>query len=387
MGGLLVPGALRADGLLDDAALVRAMLSVEVAWTRALHETGGATAAQAEAVAGAVAGWTPVLDPADVEDAGNPVLPLVTALRDRVADPGAATVVHTGLTSQDVLDTALQLLARAALGRIRADLGRTAAALARLAREHRSTPMAGRTLTQHAVPVTFGLTAAQWLAAILDAAGRLDAVRREQPVQCGGAAGTLARAGAVVADPVATAAAFARQLGLRWPGLPWHTRRAPVTRLGDALTETCDALGVFAADVLTLGRPEIGEVAEGAVTGRGRSSAMPHKRNPVLGVLVNAAALQAPPLAAQLHLAATRAVDQRPDGAWHAEWPALRRLLELTVVAAAQAAELAGGLRVNDDAMRRRAETAGDPAESTGVSGSLVDEVLRRYEEGRDDDA
>ncbi|WP_116950953.1 lyase family protein [Jiangella endophytica] len=399
MADLLVPGAHRARGLLDDAALVRAMLSVEVAWSRALSETGGATAAQAAAVERAAAGWSPLLDPGDVEDAGNPVLPLVTALRERVADPEVAALVHAGLTSQDVLDSALQLLAGEALGRIRTELGQGAAALARLAREHRSTVMAGRTLTQYAVPVTFGLTAAQWLAAILDAAERLGDVRRSLPVQCGGAAGTLARVSAVVPDPAATAAAFARHLGLRAPALPWHVRRTPVTRLGDALAETCDALGVLAADVLTLGRPEIGEVAEGAVAGRGGSSTMPHKRNPVLAVLVNGTALQAPQLAAQLHLAAARSVDQRPDGAWQAEWPALLRLLEVTVVAAAQSAELVRGLRVHADVMRRRADdaaahllaerpggTGGDPATYLGASEAFVDAVLRRYDEERTDD-
>lgn len=366
----MLPGSHRAAGLLDDAALVRAMLEVEVAWARVLGSPLS------------LGDWVPSLDPVEVEAAGNPVLPLVSALRARVSTP-----VHTGLTSQDVLDTALVLLARGALERVSADLGRTGRALAGLAREHRSDVMAGRTLTQHAVPITFGLKAARWLVGVLDSLDELEAVASGLPVQCGGAAGTLSR----VADPVASATALAGHLGLVWPGTPWHTYRAPVTRLGDAVVRCCDALGVMAADLLTLGRPEVGEVREGFVAGRGGSSTMPHKRNPVLSVLVNSAALRAPGLGAQLHLCAARAVDERPDGAWHAEWPALRALLELAVVAVAQAAELVEGLEVRADVMARRAAEAAsdllaergggtDPGSYLGASEVFVDEALKRWE-------
>jgi 3-carboxy-cis,cis-muconate cycloisomerase len=372
----VLPGSHRAAGLVDDAALVRAMLQVEVAWARVLGTSLS------------LGDWVPSLDPVEVEAAGNPVLPLVSALRARVSDP-----VHTGLTSQDVLDSAHMLLARGVVERVSADLGRVADALAGLAEEHRSSVMAGRTLTQYAVPITFGLKAARWLVGVLDALEELEVVSRNLPVQCGGAAGTLSRAASVV-DPVAAASAFAGHLGLVWPGMPWHTYRAPVTRVGDALVRVCDALGVMAADLLTLGRPEIGEVSEGAVAGRGGSSTMPHKRNPVLSVLVNSAALQAPQLGAQLHLCAARAVDERPDGAWHAEWPALRSLLELAVVAASQAAELVEGLEVHADVMARRAagvagellaERGGgtDPASYLGAAESLVDEVLKRWRDDR----
>uniref|UniRef100_UPI0039BFE13B lyase family protein n=1 Tax=Lentzea alba TaxID=2714351 RepID=UPI0039BFE13B len=354
------------------------MVAVEVAWARVLGSSVS------------LGSWVPTLDPSEVEAAGNPVLPLVSALRSKVSE-----TVHTGLTSQDVLDTAFMLLARDVLARVSADLERVAAALARLAGEHRDSVMAGRTLTQFAVPITFGLKAARWLAGVLDSLDELEAVSRNLPVQCGGAAGTLSRAASVV-DPVAAASSFAGYLGLVWPGMPWHTYRAPVTRLGDELVRVCSVLGVLAADVLTLGRPEIGEVGEGAVAGRGGSSTMPHKRNPVLSVLVNSAALQAPQLGAQLHLCAARAVDERPDGAWHAEWPALRSLLELAVVAASQAAELVEGLEVHEDVMARRAEAAAgellaeagggeDVTAYLGAAGSFVDEVLKRWEVRRGD--
>ncbi|MGW6442892.1 lyase family protein [Lentzea sp. NPDC055074] len=367
---IVLPGSHRAAGLVDDTALVRAMLEVEAAWARVLGEPL------------TLGDWVPSLDPVEVEAAGNPVLPLVSALRARVSSS-----VHTGLTSQDVLDSALMVLARGTLRQVAADLGRTAGALAGLAREHRTSVMAGRTLTQHAVPITFGLKAARWLVGVLDALDELESVASGLPVQCGGAAGTLSR----VEDPVASATAFAGYLGLVWPGMPWHTYRAPVTRLGDAVVRCCDALGVMAADLLTLGRPEIGEVREGFVAGRGGSSTMPHKRNPVLAVLVNSAALRAPGLGAQLHLCAARAVDERPDGAWHAEWPALRALLELVVVAASQSAELVEGLEVRADVMARRAAEAApdllaergggtDPGSYLGAAEVFVDEAVNRWE-------
>ncbi|MFI7061342.1 lyase family protein [Kribbella sp. NPDC050124] len=362
MGSLLEPGSHRAAGVVDDDALVAAMVRVEEAWLRARGGSGSVE--------------KPVqLDDAEVEAGGNPVLPLVRALR---ADLGGE--VHRGLTSQDVLDTALMLLARDALTRVSADLESLADSLAGLASVHRRSVMAGRTLTQYAVPVTFGLKAAQWLVGVVDAREALEGV--VLPVQCGGAAGTLALA------PDAPVEAFASELGLVVPVLSWHTRRTPVTRVGDALVETCDALGHIAGDVLTLGRSEVAEVREAA--GRGGSSTMPHKQNPVLSVLIRSAALQAPQLGAQLHVCAGQSQDERSPGAWHAEWPAFRRLLELMVTAASQAAELVAGLEVDVDAMRRRAESAadqllserggsGDPASYLGASDALIDAALARW--------
>ncbi|WP_238165611.1 lyase family protein [Kribbella caucasensis] len=389
---LLEPGRHRVAHLADDAALLTAMVRVELAWLRALS---GAGLLKPEQVAAAEQQLpSPVIDPAAVESSGNPVKPLVDALR--AALPEVSAQLHRGLTSQDVLDTALMLMARNVLDHVTGSLTAAAADLARLADDHRGSVMPGRTLTRYAVPVTFGLTAAQWLAGILDARDAVATVRSALPIQCGGAAGTLSLAGELVADPVALAEDFARQLDLRWPGLPWHTRRTPVTRLGDALTQTVDALGVIAADILMLGRPEIAEVRERAVEGRGGSSTMPHKQNPVLAVLIRSAALQAPGLGAQLHLCAAQAVDQRPDGAWHAEWASCRQLLLLTATAASQTAELVAGLEVDPDTMTRHAESAathllaergevgGGPASYLGASDAFVDAVLVRWRGSRD---
>ncbi|GGM67300.1 lyase family protein [Dactylosporangium sucinum] len=390
---LLQPGSHRAAELVDDDAVVQAMLTVETAWGQALGRAGVASAEQVRAIA-AAARCTPSPPGlvAAAEAAGNPVVPLVRELRARVADPTAAALVHRGLTSQDVLDTALMLLAARVLERLGDDLRTTADALAAHAHRHRHTPMAGRTLTQHAVPITFGLKAAQWLTGVLDALGIIIATRAGLPAQCGGAAGTLSLLAATVPDPLTTARGFAASLDLADPGLPWHTRRTPVTRLGDALVTVTDALGVIAADVALLSRPEFGELQEGPVAGRGGSSTMPHKRNPVLSVLIRSAAARAPLLAAQLHLAAAQAVDERPDGAWHTEWPSLRSLLLLVATAANQAAELTRDLRVHADVMRRRAQNAaadllaerdgpgaGDVTGYLGVAAALVDRALARH--------
>jgi len=397
MTGLLSPGSTRAAGVADDQALVAAMLRVEVAWSRALVVADLATEESAAAVAGAAEALRPDAAALAVEAqaSGNPVVPLVGLLRDSVGsdDVGA---VHRGLTSQDVLDTALVLVAREGLTRVATDLRTTGDALAELARTHRDTVAVGRTLTQHAVPTTFGLKAVQWLTGIDEAGRAVTGVRDRLPVQYGGAAGTRALTShlAPAADHRAVLESFAADLGLQPSALPWHTRRATITRIGDALVSATDALGVLAADVLLLGRPEIGEVREGAAEGRGGSSTMPHKQNPVLSVLVRAAALQAPLLAAQLHLAAATTHDERPGGAWHSEWPALARLLELTVTAGSQAAELAACLEVRVEAMTRRAEAAaadllaergaGDPHPQSylGEAGTMVDEALVRWQEG-----
>jgi len=355
VSGLLWPGDDRAGDLMSDSALLVAMVEVEQAWLTALVRSGIAPRAAGHALHGLVStDDLPALASA-AADGGNPVIPLVTMLRDRLPDPEAARWLHRGLTSQDVLDTALMRLARDTVAAIRSSLRAQVVALADLATVHRDTPMVARTLTQHAVPTTFGLKVAGWLTGILDAYDDLGAVRL--PVQLGGAAGTLAALVELgdTASARACVAAATSQLGLA-ESPPWHTTRTPVTRLGDAAVRCTDAWGRVANDVLALGRPEVGELAEGR---GGGSSTMPHKANPVLSTLLRRAALAAPQLGATLHLAAAGQVDERADGAWHAEWGTLALLLRRTVVAGSQATELVTGLRVRTDRMRATLDTAG----------------------------
>ncbi|WP_225447934.1 3-carboxy-cis,cis-muconate cycloisomerase [Streptacidiphilus sp. P02-A3a] len=341
-----------AEAATGDTAFLQAMLDAEAALTRAQTTLGLAPAGAGAAVtAAARAGRFDARDLAlRARAGGNPVIPLVADLTAAV--PAAARPwVHRGATSQDILDTAAVLVAHRTLRHLLDDLDRTAAALAGLAAAHRANPLPGRTLTQHAVPTTFGLKAAGWRSLALDARDRLAAVRDRLPAQLGGAAGTLAAfqaLGGSSDDALALVDAFAAEMGLAAPALPWQVLRTPIADLGCALALTAGALGKFAADVLLLSRTETAELAE---SGGGGSSAMPHKANPVRAALIAATARQLPALAGVL-LGSLAAEDERPAGAWHAEWQTLREALRLTGGAARAAAELAEGLRVFPERMR-----------------------------------
>jgi 3-carboxy-cis,cis-muconate cycloisomerase len=360
--GLLSPLTAGLDQAVSDEAILDALVTAEVALVRALAAEGAVDPDAAERVSQTF-GWQDAetgcrghrISAADLAGAaaadGNPVIPLVGRLRAAVAVEDAHWI-HAGATSQDILDTALMVLARSAAAHVVADLTTTVDAVSALARAHADEAAAARTLTQHAVPTTLGARFAGWERGIRRSLERIAAVRDELPAQLGGAAGTLASFVETYGRGVAhrLPGTFAAQLGLRAPDAPWHTQRWPVTELGDALVQMIDALGKMAADVATLSRTEIGELAEGA---GGGSSAMPHKRNPVNSVLLRSAALRAPQLGATLHLAAALAVDERPDGAWHAEWPTLRELLRLALGASSHAAELVRGLGVDSAAVAR----------------------------------
>ncbi|MFI6253662.1 3-carboxy-cis,cis-muconate cycloisomerase [Streptomyces sp. NPDC051016] len=370
--GLLGPGwsGSPAATATSDGVYLGALLDAEAALTRAQAALGLAPDAAATAVGEAAdPGRFDVGALAERARAGgNPVIPLVADLTKAVgAEYGP--YVHRGATSQDIMDTATMLVAARTLDLVLADLDRTARGLARLAAEHRDSPMPGRTLTQHAVPTTFGLKAAGWRSLVLDARDRTARVRASLPVQLAGAAGTLAAFGAYGAtDPTALPEAYARELGLAAPLLPWHTLRTPVADLAGCLAFTAGALGKVAVDVLTLSRTEIGEVTEGS---GGGSSAMPHKANPVRSTLVAAAARRAPQLAAVLY-GSLVAEDERPAGAWHAEWEPLRDLLRTVGGAARDAAELAEGLRVHPEAMRRHLGLTGGLIVSERLSAELA---------------
>jgi 3-carboxy-cis,cis-muconate cycloisomerase len=400
MTNLLWPGDERAGEQMTDRTLLRSMVAVESAWLDALAAAGLAPAACAGAdLSSLLAEGDGESLALAAEGGGNPIIGLVELLRRRAA-PGLADWIHRGLTSQDVLDTALMLGIRAVADHLTRQLTEQVSALSALAAQHRATPMVARTLTQHAAPTTFGAKAASWLNGVLDAAERLGAL--VTPVQIGGAAGTWAATTelaalrtdatdpAEVADQLMRSAATALALDAR---LPWHTARAPVTAAADALVGCTDAWGRIASDVVTLARPEIAELSEPAADNRGGSSSMPHKRNPVLSILIRRAALSAPQLAATLHLAAALANDERPDGSWHAEWDTVRTLARRTVIAGSQCAELLAGLRVDPARMaqnlaatdvygeqRAIAALGGKPPSPTyfGAVDRLIDESLQR---------
>jgi 3-carboxy-cis,cis-muconate cycloisomerase len=384
-GGVFSRGGVEAG----DRAWLRAMLETEAALARAVERAGLAPD-------GAGAAVTKAADPENFDVAelgglaaltGNPVPGLSRALT-RLVPRAAAGAVHQGATSQDIVDTAAMLMARQALDVIGADLSAAAEATARLAGEHRSTVMIGRTLLQQAVPVTFGLVAAGWLAALDEAEAALARVRAERlAVQFGGAAGTLASLGE--AGP-RVAALLAEELDLPRPTLPWHTNRLRVLELAAALAGASAALGKIARDVTLLAQSEVGEVHEGGggpagpppagdhanAPRRGGSSAMPHKQNPVAAIAILGCAKRVPGLLATIAAAAEQE-HQRAAGAWHAEWEPLADLLRLTGSAASWAAEMLGGLTVDAARMSANIEAAKGLPLAEHVTALLADTLGR----------
>src|SRR4051812_47521452 len=284
----------------------------------------------------------------------SPVVPLARALQERAPD------AHGPATSQDILDTAAMLVSSRARVLVLAELDGVATAAARLAEEHRSTPMIARTLLQQAGPTTFGLKAAGWLVAVVDARRRLAAVRL--PAQLGGPGGTL--------DPAETAR-FAAAVGLEEPVVPWHVHRAPVAELAGALDAAAGACGKVGLDVVLLAQTEIGEVAE---SGGGASSSMPHKQNPAAAVLARACARLVHANACLLTSGDYEL--ERAAGAWQAEWPALSAVLGFTGGAPAAARRSLEGLTI--DAGRMEENVAGD---DIGAAEALVDRALAHYRE------
>jgi 3-carboxy-cis,cis-muconate cycloisomerase len=276
----------------------------------------------------------------------------------------ASRAVHVGATSQDILDTALVLLARNAIAAIDADLAAAADAAARLAAAHRDDAVMGRTLMQQALPTTFGLKAAGWLAGLDGARLRLAEVVATLPVQYGGAAGTLAGSGG---SGVALRTAFAAELGLADGPAPWHTVRLPIADLAGALGAAAGVLATVAVDVVLLAQSEVGEVSEGSDQ-RGGSSAMPHKHNPVAAISARACARRAPGLVATL-FAAMEQEHERSAGAWHSEWPTLTDLLTTVGSAAAWLAESLTGLRPDTARMAATVAAVRDPE----LAGALAD--------------
>jgi 3-carboxy-cis,cis-muconate cycloisomerase len=363
----------------DDAAIIDALCEAETALARACTRAGVIELPAALEIAAACDAVRRT-DPADLArrsvSGGNPVIPLVAQLRgylDERDARDAARAVHFGATSQDILDTALMLVASRALGVIVADLAECGSAIARLAAEHRDTPMSARTLLQQAVATSFGALATVWGTGIDGAASRLRTVRDALPVQLGGAAGTLAP---LHPHGLAIRAAFADELDLADPQRVWHGDRTPITELAGALGSAAAALGKVAGDIVLLAQSEVGELREGAPGG---SSSMAHKQNAIAAVTARAAAAQAPGLVATL-LAAGSPELQRGAGSWHAEWPALIALLRFVGGAASRLWVCLGGLSVDVEAMRAnlaRLDGSVD-IDDLGHAADLVDRYLER---------
>jgi 3-carboxy-cis,cis-muconate cycloisomerase len=287
--------------------------------------------------------------------AGTLAIPLVRLLSERV-DTEARKYVHWGATSQDVMDTALMLQMREGLDLLLDGLYNVCAPCAALAEQHRDTLMAGRTLLQQALPITFGLKAARWLALTLRQAQNLQEQReRRLAVQLGGAVGTLASLGS---KGLQVGELLAEELGLPVPDLPWHTERDRIAEIAGTLGIVAGAMGKIASDVVHLAQTEVGEAFEGSAPGKGGSSAMPQKHNPVDAT----SALASTRLAVgevSIILSAMTQEHERASGGWQAEWVALPNLFRFTASAVERIRDALGGLQIDSARMQANLNRSG----------------------------
>jgi 3-carboxy-cis,cis-muconate cycloisomerase len=371
---MLSSGPMRA--VCDDAATLQHMLDFEAALARAQAATGviPLTAAGPIAMACKAEGF----DSAGLAEAatrsGNLAIPLVKALTAKVAqsDAEAARYVHWGATSQDVIDTAAMLGLRAGTDALLGDIDRAIAGFASLARQHRSTAMVARTWLQHALPLPFGLKLAEYAAALHRSKRRLQRMRRDTlALQFGGAAGTLAALGD---KGLMVAEQLAQDLALPLPDAPWHTHRDRIAEAASVLAILTGTCGKIARDVSLMMQTDVAEAFEPSGEGRGGSSTMPHKRNPVAAATALAAATMAPNLAATIFAAQVQD-HERSAGPWHAEWPTLPTLLLVTSGALAAIVDIAEGLEVDTKRMRANLDATRGLIMAEAVTMALAEKI------------
>src|SRR5882724_8404149 len=373
---MLSSAAVRA--VCDDVACLQNMLDFEAALARAEAATGVIPRSATGPIAKACKASS--FDLVDLAEAatrsGNLAIPLVKALTAEVAkaEADAARYVHWGATSQDVIDTATMLTLRAAIEALLPDIDRAIAGFAKPARQHRDTGVVARTWLQHALPMPFGLKLAEYAAALHRSRVRLLRLRRETlALQFGGAAGTLAALGdkgLVVAEQLA------RELELPLPDAPWHSHRDRLAEAAWVLAIIAGTCGKIARDVQLMMQTDVAEALEPSGEGRGGSSTMPHKRNPVAAATAIAAATMAPNLAATM-FAAQVGDHERSAGPWHAEWPTLPGLLLVTSGALAAIVDIAEGLEVNVARMRVNLEATGGLIMAEAVAFALAEKIGR----------
>nr|WP_207388667.1 3-carboxy-cis,cis-muconate cycloisomerase [Azotobacter chroococcum] len=358
----------RLQGMLDfEAALARAEAQVGLIPEAAVAPIAGACRAEAYDVAALATA---------IATAGNSAIPLVKALGRQIAavDAEAERYVHLGATSQDAMDSGLVLQLRAAVGLFETELAHLAEDLAAQAERHADTPLAGRTWLQHATPVTLGMKLAGLLGALTRQRQRLAELKpRLLVLQFGGAAGTLAALGEH-ALPVAEA--LARELDLTLPEQPWHTQRDRLAEFAGWLGLLAGTLGKLGRDLSLLMQTDVGELFEPSAPGKGGSSTMPHKRNPVGAAVLIGAATRAPGLVATM-LAAMPQEHERSLGLWHAEWETLPELCCLVSGALQQARLLLPGLEVDAARMRENLDLTQGLVLAEAVSIALAQRLGR----------
>lgn len=357
----------------SDPARVQGLLDFEAALARVQERLGLIPPGSAEAISRCCVAehFAPSSLYQALHDSGNLAIPLVGALTAAVAReaPQASRWVHFGVTSQDAIDTGAVLQWRRALALLDQGLSGLVAALRTATQTYRDTPMPGRTLLQQAVPISFGLKTAGWLGTSHRSRERL---RRLAPgvlqLQLGGAAGTL---GALGRNGPAVFLALAEELGLTAPALPWHSQRDRVAELGSALGLLIGGLGKIGRDLSLLMQSEVGEVLEPAAVGRGGSSAMPQKHNPVASVVAQSAALRAPGLVATL-FASLMQEHERAVGGWHAEWETLPELFRLAAGSLEAMTRTVEALEVRPERMRAQLDASAGQIYAEQVSIALI---------------
>jgi 3-carboxy-cis,cis-muconate cycloisomerase len=371
---MLSSGQMRA--ICDDATVLQRMLDFEAALARVEAATGVIPKAAAEPIAKACK--VSSFDLAALAEAaprsGNLAIPLVRALTAEVArsNPEAARYVHWGATSQDVIDTAAMLTLRAGIDALAADLDRATRAFAALAQKHRNTAVVARTWLQHALPMPFGLKLAEYAAALHRSRLRLTRLSQDTlALQFGGAAGTLAALGD---RGLAVAERLAKELKLPLPEAPWHSHRDRIAEAASVLAIVSGTCGKIARDVSLMMQTDVSEAFEPSGEGRGGSSTMPHKRNPVAAASALAAATITPNLAATI-FAAQIQEHERSAGAWHAEWPTLPTLLLVTSGALAAIVEIAEGLEVDVARMRANLDSTDGLIMAEAVAFALAEKI------------
>ena len=356
--------------IFSDHAQLQCLLDVEAALARAQAKLGLVPAHVAATITAAARVENVRLDriAASTRTVGYPVVGLVKEL-GRVAGDEAARYIHLGATTQDILDTALVLQLRQACGALRRDLLALARKLAEHALRYRQTPMAGRTHLQHAVPITFGLKCAVWAAPLATHIERLDAaMRRALVVEFGGAAGTLAPLGA---NGIAVVEAFAQELGLGVPDLPWHVVRDGLAEMVAILGLICGTVAKFALDITLLMQTEVAEVCEPYAAGRGGSSTMPQKRNPIASEYILAATRGVHALI-PLMFGAMVQDHERGTGPWQTEPLVIPQCFVLTAGALAHACAIAEGMTVNVERMRQNLAATGGLIMAEAVAAALT---------------
>jgi 3-carboxy-cis,cis-muconate cycloisomerase len=376
-GPLFAAATMRAA--LADAARVQRMLDIEAALARAEAAVGVIPSRAAAVIGGACRAER--YDVAALGEAaraaGNVAIPLVRALTAEVAktDPAAAGYVHWGATSQDIIDTALVLELRTGLDLLLVDLQAAAAGFVALAERDRATPVAGRTWLQHAVPIPLGLKFAGYAGALGRAQVRLAALRSDALVlQFGGAAGTLAALGTA---GLAVSERLGAELGLTVPEAPWHAHRDRLAEVAGSLAILAGSCGKIARDITLLMQTEIAEAFEPAAPGRGGSSTMPQKRNPVAATMALAAATIVPNLVATL-FSTQVGEHERATGAWQAEWSTFPTLLLVVSGAVRAIMEIAAGLDIDAERMRANLDITHGQIMAEAVMMALASKVGRQ---------